>query len=443
VFGKVGRAETATDPAPLSMIETTITLRPRSEWREGMTTERLIAELDRAIPFPGVTNAWTMPIRTRIDMLSTGIQTPVGIKIAGPDLSELQRIGQEVEATLRGMPGTQSVYAERVVGGNYLDFDIDRRQIARYGLTVADVQDVIQTAIGGLNVGQTVEGLERYPINLRYSRELRHDVASLRRVLVSTPGGAQIPLGQLARLEFRKGPAAIKTENARPNAYVYVDLEGIDVGTYVAQARRALQDQVALPPGYSLRWSGQFEYLERASARLRLIVPVTLGIIFTLLYLNFRRLSDTLMVIGCIPFALVGGVLLLWILDYDFSVAVGAGFLALAGLTAETGVIMLLFLNQARDRALAEGRLHSRRDLRETIVEGATHRARPLLMTVASDVIGLLPIMWGAGTGSETMRRIAAPMVGGVLSATLVTLILVPILFALVHGWRLPREERT
>ena len=438
VFGKVGRAETATDPAPLSMIETTITLRPRSEWREGMTTEKLIAELDRAIRFPGVTNAWTMPIKTRIDMLSTGIKTPVGIKVAGPDLSELQRIGQQAEAALRNVPGTLSVYAERVVGGNYLDFEIDRKQIARYGLTIGDVQDVIQIAIGGMNISQTIEGLERYSINIRYSRELRHDINSLERVLVPTSSGAQVPLGQLAEFVVRKGPPSIKTENARPNAWVFIDLEGIDVGTYVANAQRVLQESIELPAGYTLTWSGQYEYLERATARLTLIVPVTLGIIFLLLYLNFRRIGDTLMVIGCIPFALVGGVVLLWLLDYDFSVAVGAGFLALAGLAAETGVIMLLFLNQVRDRYLAEGRLESREDLWEAIVEGATYRARPLLMTVASDVIGLLPIMWGAGTGSETMRRIAAPMVGGVLSATVVTLIVIPILFALFHGRRLP-----
>ena len=440
VFGKVGRAETATDPAPLSMIETTITLKPRSEWRQGMTTEKLIAELDQAIPFPGLTNAWTMPIKTRIDMLSTGIKTPVGLKIGGPDLERLERIGGEIEATLRGVPGTVSVYAERVVSGNYLDIEIDRVRIARHGLTIGDVQDVIQTAIGGMNVSQTIEGLERYPVNIRYSRELRHDVASLQRVLVPTPAGAQIPLGQLAKFEFRKGPPAIKTENARPNAWIYVDLDGVDVGTWVADARRAIQAGVDLPPGYTLTWSGQYEYLERASERLAVIVPITLGIIFLLLYINFRRASDTLMVLGCVPFALVGGIFLLWWLDYDFSVAVGVGFLALAGLTAETGVIMLLFLNQARERFLAEGRLRTRRDLWVAIVEGATYRARPLLMTVASDVIGLLPIMWGAGTGSETMRRIAAPMVGGVLSATLATLIVLPILFALVHGRRLPAE---
>ena len=441
VFGKIGRADMATDPAPLSMIETTITLKPRSEWRPGMTPQKLIAELDGMIRFPGLTNSWTMPIKTRIDMLSTGIKTPVGIKVSGPDLSVLESLGEQIEATLREVPGTLSVYAERVVGGNYLDIDIDRKKIARYGLTVGDVQDVIQTAIGGMNISQTVEGLERYPINLRYSRELRDDISSLRRVLVSTPGGEPVPLEQLATLQFAKGPPAIKTENARPNAWVYVDLEGIDVGTYVKNAKKVLENELVLPPGYTLIWSGQFEYLERAQNRLMLIVPLTVGIIFLLLYLNFRRLSDTLLVISAIPFALVGGLYLLWALDYDFSVAVGAGFLALAGLTAETGVIMLLFLNQARDRALEAGSLRTVQDLWQSTVEGATFRARPILMTVASDVIGLLPIMWGAGTGSETMRRIAAPMVGGVLTATMVTLIVIPILFVIVHSRGLSRGE--
>ncbi|MBW2270725.1 MAG: efflux RND transporter permease subunit [Deltaproteobacteria bacterium] len=438
VFGKIGRAESATDPAPLSMIETTITLKPRSEWRAGMTQKQLIQELDRALQFPGLTNVWTMPIQNRLDMLATGIKTPVGIKVAGPDLAVLEDLAERIEATLRDVPGTSSVYAERVMGGNYLDFDIDREQIARYGLTVGDVQDVIQTAIGGMIISQAVEGLERYAINLRYSRELRDDVSSLRRVLVPTPSGAQVPLAQLAAIVFRKGPPMIKTENGRPNALISIDLADIDVGTYVASARQAVMQAVDFPPGYTLQWSGQYEYLERAAKRLVLIVPIALGIIFLLLYLNFRRLADTLIVVGVLPFALVGGLLLIWLLDYDLSVAVGAGFLALAGLTAETGVIMLLFLNQSRDRAAAEGRLGSVEELLRATIEGATSRARPLLMTVASDVIGLLPIMWGAGTGSETMRRIAAPMVGGVITATLVTLIVIPVLFVLVHGRKLP-----
>ena len=439
VFGKIGRIESATDPAPLSMIETTITLKPRDQWRPGTTPQSLVAELDAAIRFPGVTNAWTMPIKTRIDMLSTGIKTPVGVKVAGPDLERLERLGEQIEAVLRGVPGTASVHAERVVGGNYLDFEIDRDRIARYGLNVGDVQDVIQTAVGGMNVSYTVEGLERYPVNLRYRRELRDDIGALRRVLVPTPGGAQVPLEQLARLEIRKGPPSIKTENARPNAWIYVDLEDTDVGSYVARAREAVEARVPLPPGYTLAWSGQYEYLERAAARLRVIAPLTAGIIFLLLYLNFRRLSDTLLVLGCVPFGLVGGVWLVFLLDYDWSVAVGAGFLALAGLTAETGVIMVLFLNQATERARQEGRLRSREELWAAIVEGGTQRARPLLMTVASDALGLLPIMWSAGTGAEAMRRIAAPLVGGVASATLATLIVLPVLYAAIHGRRLPR----
>ncbi|MCP4907019.1 MAG: efflux RND transporter permease subunit [bacterium] len=441
VFGKVGRAETATDPAPLSMIETTITLKPRSQWRPGMTTQKLIAELDDRIRLPGLTNAWTMPIKTRLDMLSTGIKTPVGIKITGPKLAVLGDIGERIEAVLRDVPGTLSVYSERVVGGNYLDIEIERERIARYGLTVADVQSVIQTAIGGMNISQTVEGLERYPINLRYSRELRDDISSLRRVLVESPTGVRVPLEQLATLSYSKGPPAIKTENARPNAWVYVDLDGMDVGTYVRNAREAIAQRIDLPTGYGLQWSGEYEALERARNRLALIVPLTLGIIFLLLFIHFRRASDTLLVIGAIPFSLVGGLFLLWALEYDFSVAVGAGFLALTGLTAETAVIMLLFLNRARDRAIEAGTLRCVEDLWKTTLEGATDRARPLLMTVASDVIGLLPIMWGAGTGSETMRRIAAPMVGGVVTATLVTLILVPVGFVLIHGWRLPSAE--
>jgi len=440
VFGKVGRAETATDPAPLSMIETTITLRPRDEWRAGMTPQKLIAEMDRAIRIPGVTNAWTMPIKTRIDMLSTGIKTPVGVKIAGPDLAELQKIGKEAEAILRREPGTLSVYAERVVGGNYLDFDIDRREIARYGLTVADVQDVIQTAIGGMNVTSTVEGRERYPVNLRYARELRDDVSMLRRVLVPTPMGAQVPLSQLAELKIRKGPPAIKSENARLNAWIYVDLEGVDVGTWVGRARETLTNELPLPAGYTLSWSGQYEYMERAAERLRVVVPITIAIIFLLLFLNFRSLADTVIVMLTLPFGLVGGVWLLWLLDYDLSVAVGVGFIALAGVSAELGVILLVFLEEAVGRFRREGRLRTRADLLLAVREGAGLRVRPILMTVVSTIAGLLPIMWGSGTGSETMRRIAAPMVGGLLSATLLTLVVIPVVFALVRARGLPAE---
>ncbi len=439
VFGKVGRAETATDPAPLSMIETTIMLKPRSEWRAGMTTETLIAELDRAVRVPGVTNAWTMPIKTRIDMLSTGIKTPVGIKIAGPDLGVLQELGERVEAVLRGEPGAQSVYAERVAGGNYLDFEIDRGEISRYGLTVGDVQDVIQSAIGGINVTTTVEGRERYPVNLRYARELRDDLAALERVLVPTPSGAQVPLAQLARLEIRSGPPSIKSENARLNAWIYVDLDGVDVGTWVSRARETLARELELPAGYTIAWSGQYEYLERAAKRLRIVVPITIGVIFLLLYLNFRRVSDALIVMLTLPFALVGGVWLLWWLDYDLSVAVGVGFIALAGVAAELGVILLVFLEEAVARFEREGRMRTRGDLLLAVREGAGLRVRPIAMTVTSTIAGLLPIMWGAGTGAETMRRIAAPMVGGLLSATLLTLVVVPVVFALVRGAGLPR----
>jgi Cu(I)/Ag(I) efflux system membrane protein CusA/SilA len=440
VFGKVGRAETATDPAPLSMLETTITLKPHDEWRPGMTTRKLVSELDKSVRVPGLTNAWTMPIKTRIDMLSTGIKTPVGIKIGGPDLAELQRLGQEVEALLRDFPGTLSVYAERVVGGNYLDFDIDRREIARYGLTMGDVQDVIQSAIGGMNVTYTVEGRERYPVNLRYPRELRDNLAMLRRVLVPTPSGAQVPLQQLAKVELRKGPPSIKSENAQLNAWIYVDLEGVDVGSYVAGARQLLDRELHLPAGYTLDWSGQYEYMARAAKRLRLVVPVTVVIVFLLLYLNFRKISDALIVMLSLPFALVGGVWLLWLLGYDLSVAVGVGFIALVGVAAETGVVMLIFVEEAVDRFRGEGRLRTRGDLERAVHEGAVQRVRPLMMTVTAIMAGLLPILWGSGTGSETMKRIAAPMVGGMVSATVLTLVVIPVVYALVRGWRLPRD---
>jgi Cu(I)/Ag(I) efflux system membrane protein CusA/SilA len=440
VFGKIGRAETATDPAPLSMIETTIMLKPVEEWRPGMTIQKLIKELDETVRLPGVTNAWTMPIKTRIDMLATGIKTPVGIKVAGPDLSVLQDLAVEIEGVLQGVPGTLSVYAERVVGGNYLDFDIDRREIARYGLTVGDVQDVIQSAIGGMNVTTTIEGLERYPVNLRYSRELRDNIAALRRVLVPTPSGAQVPLEQLVDLVIRKGPPSIKSENARPNAWIYVDLEGIDVGTYVANAKQVLARDFNLPAGYSVFWSGQYEYMERAAERLRTVIPVVLVIIFLLLYLNFRNVSDSLIVMLSLPFSLVGGVWLLWLLDYEMSVAVGVGFIALAGVAAETGVVMLIFLEEAVARYKREGRLNTRQDLEDAIFEGAVLRVRPKMMTVTAIMAGLLPIMWGTGTGSETMRRIAAPMVGGMVSATVLTLVVIPVVFEWVRGWKLDRE---
>ncbi len=438
VFGKIGRAETATDPAPLSMIETTIRLKPRSEWRPGMTTQKLIAELDSVVVLPGVTNAWTMPIKTRIDMLSTGIKTPVGVKIAGPDLKVLQELGERIEAILREVPGTLSVFAERVVGGRYLDFEIDREAIARYGLTVGDVQDVIQSAVGGMNVTWTVEGLERYPVNLRYARELRDDPTALARILVATPTGAQVPLGQLAELHFVDGPPSIKSENARLNAWIYIDLAGVDVGTWVAEARKTLDDVLELPAGYTISWSGQYEYMERAWQRLRVVIPLTLGIIFLLLYLNFRNFVDSVIVMLTLPLALVGGVWLLFWLDYDLSVAVGVGFIALAGVAAELGVILIVFLDEAVARYRREGRLRTREDLREAVREGAGLRVRPIMMTVVSTIAGLLPIMWGGGTGAETMRRIAAPMVGGLVSATLLALVVIPALYQLIRGIPLP-----
>ena len=437
VFGKIGRAETATDNAPLSMIETTIRLKPKKDWRPGLSMQDLIAELDQTVRLPGLTNVWTMPIKNRIDMLATGIKTPVGVKIAGADLDVLEALAEQVEAILGTLPETASVFAERVVGGNYLDFEIDRLEIARYGLTVGDVQDVIATAIGGQNVGYTIEGRERYPINLRYPRELRDNLAMLRRVLVPTPSGAQVPLEQLASLEIRKGPPSIKSENARLIALVYVDLQGIDVGTYVEKARGVLARELELPTGYTLSWSGQYEYMERADARLLIVFPVAIALIFLLLYLNFRNVADSLIVMLSVPFALIGGVWLVWLLDYEMSVAVRVGFLALFGVAAETGVIMLLFLEEAVARYRSSGRLNTRADLEQAIFEGAVLRVRPKIMTVTAIMAGLLPIMWGSGTGSETMRRIAAPMIGGMISATILTLIVIPVLFALVRGWKL------
>ena len=438
VFGKVGRADSATDPAPLSMIETTIALRPRSEWRQGMTPDRLIEELDAALRIPGLTNAWTMPIRSRIDMLSTGIRTPVGIKIAGPDLAELERLGREVEATLRDVPGTASVYADRVMGGNYLDFGIDREAIARHGLTVRDVQEVIQTAIGGMNVTTTVEGLERYPVNLRYSRELRDDLPALRSVLVATPEGHQVPLGRLASMEYVVGPPSIKSEGAKPNAWVYIDIRDIDIGTYVETAREAVAAGVALPPGYTLSWSGQYEYLERAQGRLMYVVPLTLLLIFVLIQLTTRSVTETAMVLLGVPFAVAGSFWLLHILNYDLSIAVWVGIIALAGLYAETAIVFLLYLNvSVRDYA-DRGLLTDRAALAHAIRRGSVQRVRPIMMTIATDVFGLLPIMWSAGAGADVMKRIAAPLVGGVVTSGAVVLLLFPVAFYLwkARGFR-------
>ena len=431
VFGKIGRAETATDPAPLSMIETTIMLNPEEEWRPGMTIEKLVEELDNAIQFPGLTNAWTMPIKTRIDMLSTGIKTPVGVKLMGEDLAVLSDLAQEIAIVLKDVPGTLSVFPEKTVGGNYFDFVIDRKEAARYGLTVGDVQDIITSAIGGMNVTYTVEGLERYPVNVRYARELRDDVSDLKRVLIPTPTGAQIPIGQVAEVVIRKGPPGIKSENARRTAWLYVDLKDIDVGTYVSNAKEVVDERVKLPSGYSIVWSGQYEYMQRAQQRLQIVVPITLMIIFLLLYMNFRNITESLIVMLSLPFSLVGGIWLMYLLGYHFSVAVGVGFIALAGVAAETGVVMLIYLDHAYERLRREGAMNSLKDLYAAVIEGAVERVRPKMMTVTAIMAGLLPIMWGSGTGSEVMRRIAAPMVGGMVSSTVLTLVVIPVIYYL------------
>jgi Cu(I)/Ag(I) efflux system membrane protein CusA/SilA len=442
VFGKIGRAETATDPAPLSMMETTIMLKPEDQWRSGMTIKKLIDEMDAAIQFPGVTNAWTMPIKTRIDMLSTGIKTPVGIKIAGDDLNKLQELGQQVESVISNVPGTLSVYSERVVGGNYFDFEIDREEAARYGLTTGDIQDVIQTAIGGMNITTTIEGLERYPVNLRYSRDLRDDINKLQRVLISTPQGQQIPMVQVAKIVIRKGPPAIKSENARLNAWIYIDIKGIDVGTYVENAKQVIEREISLPAGYSLFWSGQYEYMERAQARLKLVVPFTILIIFLLLYLNFQNITESLIVMLSLPFSLVGGIWYIYYLGYDLSVAVVVGFIALAGLAAEIGVLVLTYIDHEFQRKMKTESITNLDALREVVFKGISERIRPILMAVTATFAGLLPIMWGSGTGSEVMKRIAAPMVGGMVTATLLSLVVIPAIYAFVLEHRLKQSDQ-
>jgi Cu(I)/Ag(I) efflux system membrane protein CusA/SilA len=440
VFGKVGRAETATDPAPLSMLETTIVLKDPSLWPPGVTKDTLIDQLNQAIQFPGVTNAWTMPIKTRIDMLSTGIKTPVGIKIGGPDLTVLERIGKEVEGVVKGLPGMLSAYAERATAGNYLDFRIDRDAAARYGLTAEDVEDVIQSAIGGMNVSWTVEGLERYPINIRYPRELRDDIQTLSDTIIPTPAGAQVPLSQLATIYIHQGPPAIKSENARPNAWVYVDLKGIDVGTWVEHAQRTIAKAVTLPPGYTIFWSGQYEYMQHAKARLMVIVPITLFLIFLILYINTKSLTKTAIVLLAVPFSIVGAVWFLYFLGYHWSIAVWVGLIALAGLDAETGVVMLLYLDIAFEKWKRDGRMASYRDLTEAVDHGAVQRIRPKMMTVMAILLSLVPIFWAAGTGTDVMRRIAAPMIGGVLTSFIGELLVYPSIYFI---WRSLKLRRT
>ena len=450
VIGKAGRANTATDPAPTEMFETVINLKPESEWRAGMNIDKLVAELDKALQFPGVANSWTMPIKARIDMLSTGIRTPIGIKVFGKNLDEMERLAREIEAVVKEVPGTTSAYAERITGGFYLDIEPDRAALARHGLSVGELQDTIGTALGGEMVTTTVEGRERFGVTVRYPRELRSDPQAIaREVLVPVYGAgmeanappAMVPLGQVAKISIVKGAPAIRTENALLSAYIYVDIRERDIGSYVADARKAVNAKIRFPPGYYIAWSGQFEYMERAIEKLKVVVPLTLLIIFLLLYLNFRRMTETLIVMLSVPFALVGGVWLMWLLGYNLSVAVAVGFIALAGVAAETGVVMLIYLDHAWEagqaRCKAENRRATSADLYAAVMEGAVERVRPKLMTVVAIMAGLLPIMWSHGAGSEVMSRIAAPMVGGMISSTILTLAVIPAIYALVKGWRL------
>jgi Cu(I)/Ag(I) efflux system membrane protein CusA/SilA len=447
VYGKAGRAATATDPAPSEMFETIVTLKPKQEWRRGVTVDSLIAEMDKALQFPGVSNAWTMPIKARIDMLSTGIRTPIGVKVIGTDLVEIDKLARQIEQVLKAVPGTSSAYAERGIGGYYLDVTPDRAALARYGIMVQDVQDVIATALGGQAVTTTVEGRQRFSVNMRYPRDLRDNPQAIaNNILVPMPAGGVVPLGEVARVEPARGPTSIRTENGQLATYIYVDIRDRDLGGYVADAKQAVQASIRFPPGTYVMWSGQYEYLERATARLKIVVPVTLLIIFLLLYLNFRSIADTMIVMLSLPFALVGGIWLMWWLGFNLSVAVVVGFIALAGVAAETGVVMLIYLNHALDevraRRDAEGRDLTRPDLYGAIMVGAVERVRPKMMTVVAIMAGLLPIMWSTGTGSEIMQRIAVPMIGGMLSSTLLTLIVIPAIYGLVWGFRLPNEDR-
>jgi copper/silver efflux system protein len=434
VFGKVGRAETATDPAPLAMIETTIKIKPKDQWPDpSKTTKQLMDEMDAAIKFPGVANAWTMPIKTRIDMLSTGIKTPIGIKVGGPDLEVLEKVAGDIERTLKTLPDTLSAFGDKAAGGYYLDFDILRDEAARYGLTVGDIQDVIQTAIGGMNVTWTVEGLERYPVNLRYPRELRDNLEQLKRVLIPTPTGTQIPLSLVTELSLKRGPPSIKSEDARLNAWIYVDIKTSDIGGYVAQAKELVASQVNIPAGYDLVWSGQYEYMERANERLRIVVPITLLVIFLLLYFNFRNITEPLVVMLSIPFGLIGGFWLVYWMGFNMSVAVAVGFIALAGVAAEIGILVLTFIDhEVERRKMTKGSRLTGDEIFDAVHYGTSERVRPIIMTATAIIAGLLPIMWGAGTGSSVMQRIAAPMVGGMLTVTILSLLVLPVIYGLI-----------
>ena len=431
VFGKAGRAQTATDPAPLEMTETTVVLKPDREWRPGMTPEKLVAEMDAALGVPGVSNSWTMPIRGRIDMLTTGIRTPVGIKVLGPSLKQIEAIGAEIEMAVRDIPGTRNVFAERVTGGYFFDFEVDRAAVARYGLTVGDVQDVIETAVGGDTITTTVEGRQRFPVNVRYARELRDDFSKLERILVSTPMGAQVPITQLGSLRLTSGPPVVKSEDAELVGYVFVDVEGRDLGGYVEEAKRVVAQKVALPTGYRVAWSGQYEFLLRATERLKYVIPLTLFIIFVLLYLSTHSVTKVLIVFLAVPFSLIGAFWLLYLLGYNLSIAVAVGIIALAGVDAETGVVMLLYLDLAYHKWKDKGLIRSEKDLEEAVIEGAVKRVRPKMMTVMAILMGLLPIMWGTGAGSDVMKRIAAPMVGGVITSFILELLVYPVIFTM------------
>ena len=446
VFGKAGRALTATDPAPTEMFETVINLKPKSEWRPGVTIDSLKNEMNEALQFPGVSNAWTMPIRARIDMLATGIRTPVGVKVFGTDLGEMETVARDIETVLKTVPGTSSAYAERVIGGYYLNIIPDQRSLGRYGLTIGDVQEVIATALGGQTITTTVEGRERYGVNVRYPRDLRSNPREIaKEVEVPIPGGGTVPLGEVAKIELTRGATSIRTENGQLTAYIYVDIAGRDLGGYVAAAQQAVSASVKLPPGYSVEWSGQFEYLQRAEARMKIVVPVTLFLIFLLLFLNFRALTETLIVMLSLPFALVGGVWLMWWLGFNMSVAVAVGFIALAGVAAETGVVMLIYLEQAmaevKEDCTRRGDAFTKQDLYHSIMLGAVERVRPKMMTVVAIMAGLVPILWSTGAGSEVMQRIAVPMIGGMLSSTVLTLLVIPAIYGLLKGWRLPSER--
>jgi len=433
VFGKIGRADTATDPAPLTMIETFIRLKPKSEWRAGLTSESLRKDFDSLLKFPGLTNAWVMPIKTRIDMLSTGIKTPVGIKVAGPDLSEIEKIGKRLEEVLPQVEGTASVYSERVAGGRYVKVDIDRVRAARFGLSIADIQSVVRAAIGGMNVTETVEGLERYPVNIRYPQVYRDSEEKLKLLPIVTPSKQRIALADVADVYISDGPPGIKSENARLNGWTLVDIEGRDLGSYVKEAQRVVAEQVDVPAGYSIAWSGQYEYMKRAEERLTVVVPLTLAIIMLLLYLNFRNMIEVLIIMGTVPFALIGGLWLMYLLNYNMSIAVAVGFIALAGVAVEIGVLMLVYLNQSYQRlqeeAFNEGRIFTKDDLCEAVLQGAGLRVRPIMMTVMAIIVGLVPIMMGDGTGSEVMQRIAGPMIGGMISTVVLTLLVIPAIF--------------